>query len=272
VWQKLLESPMKPYVIVLGNEKGGTGKSTIAMHLAVYLLHGGFRVGTVDVDARQGTFSRYFEYRKASSVGGLRVPTHFAVRKSPAENIAQAKADENDDFQKAMAALDDHDFIIIDTPGNDTFLSQLAHSYADTLITPLNESFVDLDVLVSVKGSDNKRLHPSIYAEMVWNQRKERAKRGEKPIDWIVLKNRLTTLYSKNRSEINLVLEALSKRIGFRLCGGFCERVVFKELFLSGLTLLDLELSNQQMSLSHVSARQELRELITFMRLPHTEK
>jgi chromosome partitioning protein len=259
---------MNPYVVVLGNEKGGTGKSTIAMHLSIYLLRKGFKVGTIDVDARQGTLTRYYEYRRASSMTELPIPTHFAIKKSTAETISEAKTEEEKGFQEVMASLEDHDFIIIDTPGNDTFLSQLAHSYANTLITPLNDSFVDLDVLVNINDSGNKMLHPSIYAEMVWNQRKEHAKMGGKPIDWIVLKNRLTTLYNKNRNEVNLVLDVLSKRIGFRLCDGFCERVVFKELFLSGMTLLDLESSGQQLSLSHVSARQELRELIAFMRLP----
>ncbi|MDR1335163.1 MAG: division plane positioning ATPase MipZ [Holosporaceae bacterium] len=264
-----LEGSMtNPYVVVLGNEKGGTGKSTIAMHLSIYLLHSGFRVGTVDVDARQGTLTRYFEYRRTSTIANLLLPTHFAIKKSDAETIAEAKVEDGRDFHNAMEALADHDFVIIDTPGNDTFLSQLAHSYANTLITPINDSFVDLDVLVNINGNDHRQLRPSIYAEMVWNQRKEHAKMGQKPIDWIVLKNRLTTLFNKNRNEINLVLDVLSKRIGFRICNGFCDRVVFKELFLSGLTLLDLEQSGQQMSLSHVSARQELRELIAFMKLP----
>jgi chromosome partitioning protein len=170
-----------------------------------------------------------------------------------------------------MEQLSGQDFIVIDTPGNDTHLSQLAHSHADTLVTPLNDSFIDLDVLVKVSSDDIKIMRPSIYAEMVWNQRKERARRGEKPIDWIVIRNRLTTLYTKNRRDINIVLEALSKRVGFRLGTGFCERVVFKELFLAGLTLLDLEKSGVQLNISHVSARQELRELINFMKLPRLQ-
>ncbi|MDR1334057.1 MAG: division plane positioning ATPase MipZ [Holosporaceae bacterium] len=259
---------MRPYVIVLGNEKGGTGKSTVAMHIAAYLLNSGFRVGTIDVDARQGTFTRYFELRKNSSKD-VKLPEHIAIQKNEDNDREKAQVADAESFTAALKQLEVCDFIVVDTPGNDTPLSQMAHSYANTLITPLNDSFVDLDVLVKVSNTETKMLRPSIYAEMVWNQRKERAKRGERPLDWIVIRNRLTTLYTKNKRDINTVLEALSKRIGFRLGTGFCERVVFKELFLSGLTLLDLEKSGTQFSLSHVAARQELRELINFMKLPN---
>ncbi|MDR0677449.1 MAG: division plane positioning ATPase MipZ [Holosporaceae bacterium] len=255
---------MRPYIITIGNEKGGTGKSTIAMHVAVYLINHGLKIGTIDLDSRQGTFTRYFENRKKA---GVKMPEHIAISASNERDKEEAKHLEIESFNNAMKNLADFDFIVIDTPGNETSLSQLAHSHADTLITPINDSFIDLDVLVKVSGSDMKILSPSIYAEMVWNQRKERAKRGEKPIDWIVVRNRLTAFYTKNRRDVNIVLEALSKRIGFRLGEGFGERVIFKELFLSGLTLLDLD--GDQLNISHVSARQELRELINFMKLPN---
>jgi chromosome partitioning protein len=259
---------VKPYIIVLGNEKGGTGKSTVAMHLTAYLLISGFKVGTIDTDARQGTFTRYFEHRKNAS-GDIKLPKHIAIFNSDEEDKIKAQSFDAESFNNAMKQLESHDFVVIDTPGNDTYLTRIAHSYADTLVTPLNDSFVDLDVLVKVSSNDMKILSPSIYAEMVWNQRKERAKRGDKPIDWVVVRNRLTTLYTKNKRDVNVVLEALSKRIGFRLGVGFCERVIFKELFLSGLTLLDLEKSGVQLNISHISARQELRELINFMKLPN---
>ncbi|MDR2794612.1 MAG: division plane positioning ATPase MipZ [Holosporaceae bacterium] len=258
---------MKPYIIVFGNEKGGTGKSTLAVHVSVYLLNLGFRVGTIDVDARQGTFTQYLEHRKASSLN-LELPQHMAIIQSQFEDREKARMDEYERFCQVLQPMSTCDYVVIDTPGNDTFLSQVAHSSANTLITPLNESFVDLDVLVKVSADNLKTMRPSIYAEMVWNQRKERARKGLKPLDWIVVKNRLNTFYSKNRGDINIVLEELSKRIGFRLGVGFSERVIFRELFLSGMTLLDMENTGHSLSLSHVSARQELRELIDFMKLP----
>lgn len=259
---------MKPYIIVLGNEKGGTGKSTVAMHISVYLLNKGFNVGTIDVDARQGTFSRYFENRKNNGGNNIKLSEHISILKNSENDMRISRQKDQDAVKAALEKLNHCDYIVIDTPGNDTFLSRTVHSYADTLITPMNESFIDLDVLVQVNKDDSKIMRPSIYAEMVWEQRKSRAMRKQKPIDWIVIKNRLTTLYSKNRKDVNTVLEALSTRIGFRLGVGFCERVIFKELFLSGLTLLDLEDQGIDLSISHVAARQELRDLINFMKLP----
>ncbi len=261
---------MRPYVIVLGNEKGGTGKSTIAMHIAVYLLNKGFNVGTMDVDARQGTFTRYWENRRKNTENqNIKLSQHVAILKAEEESTQKAREIEIEEVKKSLNKLNECDFIVIDTPGNDTFLSQTIHSFADTLVTPLNDSYIDLDVLVHLEQNDFKTMKPSIYAEMVWNQRKMRAIRGQKPIDWIVVRNRLTTLYTKNRKDINMILEALAQRIGFRLGNGFCERVIFRELFLSGLTLLDLEAQGMEMNLSHVAARQELRDLINFMHLPN---
>ncbi len=260
---------MRPYVIVLGNEKGGTGKSTIAMHIAVYLLNQGFKVGTVDIDARQGTFTRYFENRKNNNSGNIKLSEHMAIFKDSSESSIEASQGRDlNAVKNAFQKLRSCDFLVVDTPGNDTFLSRTVHSYADTLITPVNESLIDIDVLVRVNQGDSHSMRPSIYAEMVWEQRKLRAIRREKPIDWIVVKNRMSPLYSNNRKNVNTILEALSRRIGFRLSNGFCERVIFKELFVSGLTLLDLESQGIDLSISHVAARQELRELINFMKLP----
>lgn len=255
------------HVIVFGNEKGGTGKSTIAMHVAIYLLKAGYKIGTIDIDARQGTFTRYFENRKKTD---LQLPEHFSIFKSTLENQLEANSKEYEQFLAALSQLKSSDFVIIDTPGNDTYLSRCAHSYADTLITPLNDSFIDLDVLVKIGDNKAKDLKPSIYSEMVWQQKMERAKRHCKPTDWIVLRNRLSTLFNNNKKDVGDILEKLSKRIGFRFTEGFCERVIFKELFLKGMTLLDIE--NKKLQLSHIAARQELRELVKFMRIDGGEK
>ena len=54
-----------PRVIVVGNEKGGSGKSTVAMHIAVGLMKSHQRVATIDLDSRQKTFTHYIENRHA---------------------------------------------------------------------------------------------------------------------------------------------------------------------------------------------------------------
>ncbi len=264
-------SVQMPYVIVLGNEKGGTGKSTAAMHVVTSLLRDGYKVATIDVDARQGTLTRYVENRKnrKNNTGeDLPLPEHVAIYRSTLPNLLESEDEEKEKIKEAMTNFKVFDYIVIDTPGSDSHLSRLSHSYADTLITPLNDSFVDLDMLVRVSSDDLSILHPSTYSEMVWDQKKHRAIRDGGKIDWIVMRNRLSSLFSRNKEEMEKILSALSKRIGFRLVSGFGERVIFRELFLNGLTLLDLKESKTNISLSHIAAKQELRLLLDSINIP----
>jgi chromosome partitioning protein len=266
----------RPHVIVLGNEKGGSGKSTTAMHLVVALLHEGYDVGSIDCDARQGSFTRYVENRKATAAEML-IPLlqsrHVPVDRSSADSAVAGRDDEALRLAEALDRLKDCDFIVIDTPGSDTSLSRLAHTFADTLITPLNDSYLDLDLLGRIDHDGAKILKPSIYSEMVWEQRKQRAIKGGRPIDWIVMRNRLSSLDAKNKRDIGKLLEQLARRIGFRLAPGFTERVIFRELFPRGLTLLDLSRKDHKIDLgvtwrmSHVAARQEVRELVEVLGL-----
>jgi chromosome partitioning protein len=255
----------KPHIVVLGNEKGGSGKSTTAMHLIVALLRADMSVGSIDLDARQGTLTRYVENRRATA-GELPLPLsrHIPVQASRLDSATNAATEDRANFAAALAAFQDCDFIVIDTPGSDTGLSRIGHSHADTLITPLNDSFLDLDLLARLDREGSKILGPSVYAEAVWEQRKRRALAGGGAIDWIVMRNRLSTLDARNKRSIGKLLEQLSKRIGFRLAPGFSERVVFRELFPRGLTLLDLNLGigGPALKMSHVAARQEVRALL----------
>lgn len=265
---------MAKKVIVFGNEKGGTGKSTLAMHLVVSLLKEGYKVGTIDVDARQGTFSRYIENREHAHNNdeSVLLPSHRAVFFSQQNNQTEAIKENQENFNKALESLQNYDYIVVDTPGHDNSLSRFAHSFADVLITPMNESFIDLDLLVKLKDSlDNSNLKPSTYAEMVWEQKKNKAMRNKGSIDWIVLINRMANVASKNRQELEKILAVLSKRIGFRLAKGFKERVIFRELFLSGLTLLDKKNIGAQISLSHIAARQELADLLSVLNVTQNE-
>ncbi len=260
-------SAKKSRIIVLGNEKGGTGKSTIAMHLLVAMLRQGLRVGSIDLDARQATLSRYIENRRKRDPEGGRLG-HSDHRAVPPSADPEQDADA---FHAHLAELSGRcDAVIIDTPGSDHPLSRLGHSFADVLVTPLNDSFIDLDLLASVDGDSLKIVKPGPYAEMVWDTRKARAMRGEAAsFEWFVLRNRLSTLDARNKREMERLLDALSKRIGFRMLDGLNERVIYRELFLQGLTLLDLggEEQGLAMTLSHVAARQELRTLIDAMGL-----
>lgn len=261
------------HIIVTGNEKGGSGKSTAAMHIATALARMGHRVGALDLDLRQRSFGRYIENRVAFCArAGVSLPSP-QYRDLPEVDPARLAPDENINdhrLSEAMAGLDaDSDFIVIDCPGSHTRLSQIAHSLADTLVTPLNDSFVDFDLLARIDPVTNAVLGPSIYAEMVWQARQLRAQAGLKPIDWIVLRNRLGAQQMHNKRKVGEALDSLSRRIGFRVAPGFSERVIFRELFPRGLTLLDLrDVGVDQMNLSNVAARQELREMMHALRLP----
>jgi chromosome partitioning protein len=266
------------HVIVLGNEKGGSGKSTTAMHLVVALLRQGFRVGSMDLDARQGTLTRYAANRssRALAIGAdrLPLPTHLAIGRSDSADLAVAAVDERRRFEAAFEGLlVTQDYVVIDCPGSDSFLGRLGHAHADTLVTPMNDSFIDLDMLALVDGDSLQIQRPGAYSELVWESRKQRALRDRGSIDWIVMRNRLSALDARNKRDMAGVLEKLSKRIGFRFVQGFSERVIFRELFLKGLTLLDLAEADPETTLkmSHVAARQEVRTLLEALRLPQPE-
>lgn len=258
---------MTAQVIVLGNEKGGTGKSTTAVHVAVALAHAGFRVGAIDLDARQRTFARYIENRTAFAARrGLDLPTP--------DTVVIADETPDSDRQRLVAQVGafarSKDAIVIDTPGRDSVLGRTAMGIADTLITPLNDSFVDFDLIGQVDPDTFKVKKPSFYAELVWDARKARAKIDGGSVDWVVLRNRLSTLEARNRKRVGGALDELSKRIGFRVIPGLSERVIYRELFPRGLTLLDTG-AIDEVSLSHVTARAELRELIASLNLPMWE-
>lgn len=248
------------HIIVVGNEKGGSGKSTTSMHVATALARMGHTVGGLDLDVRQRSFGRYLENRGA-----------FRAREGldlPMPVMAQL-GEGSDPLTPALELLEKQcDFILLDCPGSHTKLSQMAHTVADTLITPMNDSFVDFDLLARM-SPEGQVLGPSIYAEMVWGARQMRGQAGAGPIDWLVLRNRLGTQQMHNKRKVGGALASLSKRIGFRVAPGFSERVIFRELFPRGLTLLDLkDVGTETLSMSHIAARQELRDLITELKLP----
>ena len=260
-------------IIVVGNEKGGSGKSTTCMHVATALSRLGHKVGALDLDLRQRSFGRYIENRHAwLAQAGLDLPTpdYRPLPDIDAATLAEGENAQHRRLTRAIDAMDaEKDYIVIDCPGSHTRLSQVAHTLADTLITPLNDSFVDFDLLARVDGLTGKIKGPSIYSEMVWGARQMRAQAGLAPIDWIVVRNRLGAQQMHNKKKVGAALEELSRRIGFRVLNGFSERVIFRELFPRGLTLLDLKDTGvDQLNLSNIAARQELRDLMTGLRLP----
>ncbi|MBT0959280.1 AAA family ATPase [Alphaproteobacteria bacterium KMM 3653] len=261
------------HIIVVGNEKGGSGKSTTSMHIATALVRMGHSIGTLDLDLRQRSLGRYIDNRRAyAEAEGLTLPIPEYADLPEIEQSSLQDGENIFDRRLSMAVSGlhgDKDFILIDCPGSHTRLSQVAHSLADTLVTPLNDSFVDFDLLARIDPADGSIGSPSVYSAMVWNARQIRARAGLPPIDWIVARNRVGAQAMHNKKKMAEALEKLSRRIGFRAVQGFSERVIFRELFPRGLTLLDLrDVGVEKLNISNVAARQELRDLITALRLP----
>jgi len=271
--------PRTAHVIVLGNEKGGSGKSTTAMHVAVSLLKAGQRVATIDLDSRQQTFTHYVENRRNSAKRtgvALEVPQHYAIARGEGARVDENEAVEFTNFATAINEVEHTcDFVVIDTPGNDTYLMRLAHSMADTLITPLNDSFLDFDVLGTVDPASFEVTDVGHYAKMVRYARRQRRIVDGGLTDWIVVRNRLALLGSRNKKMVGEALDRLGLRLGFRPTEGFAERVVFREFFPLGLTALD-NLDEATLgtrpNLSHLTARQEVRKLIEELKLPIDER
>lgn len=258
-----------PAVIVVGNEKGGAGKSTLAIHIVCGLLHAGRRVAIIDLDLRQRSMAKFFANRAAWMAGNGQV-LPMPVEPDMGDGKALARADEQEQlarFEAAMAqARAEADVILIDTPGGDTLLSRTAHGLADQIVTPMNDSFVDFDLLGQVDPVTLDLLKPSIYSESVWEARKHRAitEGRHATIDWIVVVNRMAVAAARNRQRLEERMEKLARRVGFRIGPGLRDRVIYRELFPFGLTVADLsnEVRPVAVSLAHVAARQEMRNLM----------
>lgn len=255
------------HIIIIGNEKGGAGKTTTSMHLIASLIHLGFRVCSIDVDCRQKSLSRYIENRQNYSNKhnlNLHMPKHLAFNDS---------ADHKNDIDIIAGYIDqernNNDFIVIDTPGSNTPLSSFVHSMADSIITPINDSFLDLDVIAQIEADSLKIIKPSFYSQAIWEQKMNKAKRNKGEINWLVIRNRVSAIDAKNKQKMSEVLAKLSSRLGFRVAFGFNERVIYRELFLHGLTLLDIKpgISDITLNISHITAKQELNSLLRNLNL-----
>jgi len=248
------------HLIVFANEKGGSGKSTTAVHTAVALVTAGRSVAAIDLDARQRTLARYFDNR-------LETEKRLQIKLPTPRFETLDSADPVDVERRIEALSEEHEFVLIDTPGRDDPLARASIAMSDTLVTPINDSFVDLDLIGQVDPERYTIRRPSFYAELIWDARKERARTDGGTVDWVVLRNRLQHLEARNMRRVAGALTELSKRVGFRVIPGLSERVIYRELFPKGLTLLDIEHLGE-VGIGHIAARQELREMVSGLELP----
>jgi len=266
------------HIIVVGNEKGGSGKTTVAMHLAVGLLRMGFKVGCLDLDYRQQSLARYIANREGwiqRTRVPLPMPRLAVVARSKEDTKSQAHEEERQWFD---AALDDlagaANFVVIDCPGSDVALARHAHTHADTLITPINDSLLDLDLLGHLDPMTWELKSAGVYASLVWELRQERRRAHRSGIDWVVTRSRLSALADRNKLRMAEVLPKMQQVLGFRLADGFGERVIYRYLFLWGLTVLDLSQAglDMEMTKSHQAARAEVTQLLATLWLPRVNE
>lgn len=263
------------HVIVVGNEKGGSGKSTTAFHLAIHLLYQGFRVASMDVDSRQQTLTNYVRNRHSWARErqlDLPHPLHFHVPGARSDSMRENQKVEFDLFRQAIGEIEgDADFLVIDTPGFDTNLTRLAHSMADTLVTPLNDSMIDLAVIATVDPVTGEPRQMSHYARLVQRARAERLSIDGETIDWVLVRNRISMLASRNMRQVQAGLDKIATRLECRVAEGIAERVIFRSLFPTGLTVfdqLDDRLLGGMPEQSYETARHEYRQLAEALNLP----
>jgi chromosome partitioning protein len=263
------------HVIVVGNEKGGAGKSTISIHITVALLKAGYRVASIDLDTRQQTLTRFFENRRswaANAEWPIELPHHRAMGRGESADLRENEAREFADFAAAIGSVEhDYEFVVIDTPASDSYLMRLAHSLADTLISPLNDSYIDVDVFSRVNHDRKQRGAVAHYADLVLEARRKRQLVDNGVIDWVMVRNRMASLANNNARQIAISIARLGAELRFRVADGFHDRVIFRELFPIGLTALDaIEQGAQKGSLtsSQLSARQEIEGLVEALQLP----
>lgn len=258
----------KAHIIVVSNEKGGTGKSTISMHLAIMLMQEGYRVAAVDLDGRQGTLSKYIDNRKKfCRTKNIDLITPAVFTYAPQEDYNLIPASKENINHRIEELSREYDAVIIDTPGAKNYLFEEAHKHADTLITPISDSLIDLNVLADIDFASSTIGKPGHYANFVWELKKQRAMESKGYLNWIVVGNKTSTYNSKNKNLVFEYLEKLGKLFGFRFTTGLKDRIIYKELFLLGLTVLDMQHPKLQMkmSLSHLAAKREIKAIAEFI-------
>lgn len=254
-----------PVVIVVSNGKGGVGKTTYCMHLISSFLFEGFSVFSIDLDCKQKSLTTYLDnrarYKKENPKENILISEHYVLRESKSENIQNIIKEETDQLLEIISsAKKNHDVIIIDTPGDFSHRSACAHLVADIVITPINDSFIDISVLANIDSS-LKILNPSVYSNVVWEQKMKRVKSKLSSFEWYVVRNRVNNMDRLNKNKVGNIMQELSKQLGFKIASGFSDRIIFKDLFLHGLTLIDIGRTSSIKSFtsSNLVAKTELR-------------
>ncbi len=259
-WLKYPVTPPKGHIIVFANEKGGVGKSTSAFHTCIALCNAGERVAALDVDLRQLTLHRALWARQESE-------REYGVRLPGPEQIMLVQQNENELEEKLRMARIHSSFIIIDVGGHDSPIARRAIFMADTIVTPVNDSFIDLDMLGRIDPRTGELKTLGNFARLVEHLKEPGMALRQKPIDWVVMQNRSRSLGTKNERKVRDALTKIAPIAGFRLVPGLRERVTYRELFPLGLTLFDLD-AIPDLGRAQPAAREEIWAMLRSLNLP----
>ena len=247
------------HMIVFANEKGGVGKSTLAFHTAVALADAGRKVACIDLDYAQATLSRALTNREATCrllKTGLPMPRYTALAQPSGAYLSQEIARIGSDC----------DFILIDVAGADSPIARRAIAMADTLVTPVSCSFTDLDVLGQFDAHSQRLTRLGHFTRLVQALNAARQDLRLQAPDWIVMPNRSRAAGSHNEIVARKALGRLAGKAGFRLGEGLGDRVAYRELFLFGLTHIDLK-RLPSLAKVKVTARREIEQLLADLAL-----
>lgn len=248
------------HIIVFANEKGGVGKSTSAFHTCIALCNAGERVAALDVDLRQLTLHRALWARMESA-------TEYGVKLPGPEQIMLAQQNENELEEKLRMARIHNSFIIIDVGGHDSPIARRAIFMADTIVTPVNDSFIDLDMLGRIDPRTGEFKTLGNFARLVEHLKEPGLALRPKPLDWVVMQNRSRSLGTKNERKVREALTKIAPVARFRLVPGLRERVTYRELFPMGLTLFDLD-AIPALGRAQPAAREEIWAMLRSLKLP----
>lgn len=251
--------------IVLGNERGGVGKTTLAANLGVAIARSGITAALLELDGRQRSLARWLERRVATArrnSESLTIPAHEVLVPARFDSIS---LNEERDFAMLSAAVERldriADVIVADTASGDSYLTRLAHSLADIVLTPVEDSFAARDLLAGG------------YGRTIAEARRSRDGMGDGRVDWIVVENRRGAVPGRADGAIGMPLAALAREHGFRTAPGLREQLVHRALFAEGRAVCDatpheglrLPLSATD---ARVAARQEVEALVSALYLP----
>ena len=250
----------KSHIIVFANEKGGVGKSTAAFHTCIALCNAGHKVAALDIDLRQLTLDRALNARMESA-------REYGVDLPGPRQILLAQSTEAELEGKIRMAQIECPFIIIDVGGHDSPIARRAIFLADTIVTPVNDSFIDLDMLGRIDPRTGELKTLGAFARLVAHLKEPGLALRARPLDWVVMQNRGRSLDTKNERKVIKALEAIAPVAGFRLIPGLRERVIYRELFPLGLTLFDVY-RIPSLGLPQLAAKAEIADMLAALELP----